>query len=245
VRDERAHQAEQAADGDEPLQLLGELEESLALIHIWAARAGAAALDRAARRIRQQIRADDLMLLLEHECAIVLRRASLAGAEAVAGRIAPLLADVEHEWRTLAGESARRLLAELQRKQPRILPPGRSAPSASTEAMVTPSEALEEERLPYLAFLSSYPSIRLLHLIPYELANHYRCVPIGAERGTLTLATCRRLDRAALDHLQTVTQRAIFQVRCEPEIIADILRYWQQQQRRYFSAHEGGQAPLS
>ncbi|MBX5457345.1 MAG: hypothetical protein IRZ31_10635 [Thermogemmatispora sp.] len=213
-------------------------EEPFALIHLQASEQSAAALERAVRRIRQQIRARDLIFSLEGECALLLRSATLAGAEAVMQRLHPLLADVEHSARCLAGEAARQFLRELQRRQPRLIEGDRGPQGFSQTRQIEEAAASEEDRdqtesqLPYLAFLSSYPSLRLLHLLPYELAQRYRCVPIGAERGTLTLATARRLDRSILDHLQTVTQRAIFQVRCEPEMISEILHYWEQQQRR-------------
>jgi hypothetical protein len=213
-------------------------EEPFALIHLQASEQSAAALERAVRRIRQQIRARDQIFSLEGECVLLLRSATLAGAEAVMQRLRPLLADVEHSARCLAGEAARQFLGELQRRQPRLIEGDRDPQSFSqtrpSEEAAVPEEDQDqaESQLPYLAFLSSYPSLRLLHLLPYELAQRYRCVPIGAERGTLTLATARRLDRAILDHLQTVTQRAIFQVRCEPEMISEILHYWEQQQRR-------------
>nr|BBH93953.1 hypothetical protein KTA_21520 [Thermogemmatispora argillosa] len=216
--------------------------EPFALIHLQATAQSAAALERAVRRIRQQIRASDLILFREGECALLLRSATLVGAEAVMRRLGPLLADVEHSVRCLAGEAARQFLHELQGRQPHLIG-GEQRERGNQEQAQQGEEApaLEADQgqtanqLPYLAFLSSYPSLRLLHLLPYELARRYRCVPIGAERGTLTLATVRRLDRAALDHLQTVTQRAIFQVRCEPEMISEILHYWEQQQRRLFT----------
>ncbi|MBX5451626.1 hypothetical protein [Thermogemmatispora sp.] len=221
---------------------LGMLDgEPFALIHLQAASHSTAALERAVRRIRQQIRASDLILLLEGECALLLRSATLVGAEAVMRRLGPLLADVEHSARCLAGEAARQFLHDLQRRQPRLIRgEQRDLQSQDRTQRGEAATAFEADQgqatsqLPYLAFLSSYPSLRLLHLLPYELAQRYRCVPIGAERGTLTLATVRRLDRSALDHLQTVTQRAIFQVRCEPEMISEILHYWEQQQRRLF-----------
>jgi Type II secretion system (T2SS), protein E, N-terminal domain len=81
--------------------------------------------------------------------------------------------------------------------------------------------------MPYLAFLTQYPSQRLLHLFPYELAYRYRCVPVGAERGTLTLAASEPLDHTVIAYFQTLIQQRIFQVRCEASMIDDILRYWQ------------------
>jgi Type II secretion system (T2SS), protein E, N-terminal domain len=81
--------------------------------------------------------------------------------------------------------------------------------------------------LPYLAGLTNYPTPRLLHLFPYTLACRYRCVPVGVERGILTLATSQRLAPSLIEHFRTVTQHAIFQVRCETTMIDDMLNYWQ------------------
>ena len=81
--------------------------------------------------------------------------------------------------------------------------------------------------LPHLAFLSQYPPLRLLHLFPYALAQQYQCVPVGAERGVLTVATSQLLEPEVIVHLQEATQRAIFQVYCEMSIIDDVLRYWE------------------
>lgn len=81
--------------------------------------------------------------------------------------------------------------------------------------------------LPHLAFLSHYPPLRLFHLFPYALAQQYQCVPVGAERGALTVATSQRLELEVITHLQAATQCVIFQVYCEMSIIDDVLRYWQ------------------
>ncbi|TMD51307.1 MAG: hypothetical protein E6I93_10940 [Chloroflexi bacterium] len=81
--------------------------------------------------------------------------------------------------------------------------------------------------VPYLAFLADYPSRRLLHLFPYELACRYQCVPVGADRDMLTIGTSQRQDDAVIAHFEQVTRRGIFQVRCEVSMIDDVLRYWQ------------------
>lgn len=81
--------------------------------------------------------------------------------------------------------------------------------------------------LPHLAFLTHYPPLRLFHLFPYTLAQQYQCVPVGGERGVLTVATSQCLEPAVIAHLQEATQRAIFQVYCEMSIIDDVLRYWE------------------
>jgi hypothetical protein len=80
--------------------------------------------------------------------------------------------------------------------------------------------------LPHLAVLAQYPAPRILHLFPYELACHYRCVPVGAERTMLTLATSQRLELEVIAYFQEITRRNIFLVRCEASMIEDVLLYW-------------------
>lgn len=114
-----------------------------------------------------------------------------------------------------------------------LLSPTSLAPEQAEQA---DCQEISATPLPYLAFLTDYPSPRLLHLFPYELACRYQCVPVGTERKTLTLATCHWLNREIVAQLRTVTRREIFQVRCEVTIIDEVLRYWQRIQERSASA---------
>ena len=89
----------------------------------------------------------------------------------------------------------------------------------------------ESALFPYLAFLTNYPPPHLLHLVPYELACRYQCVPLGAERRMLTVATCHWLNREVTAHLHAATRRKIFQVRCERATLDEVLHYWQRLQQ--------------
>lgn len=186
-------------------------------------------LRRVAWRIRNNVRRDDTVLLDETSCTIVLPGTPPAGAQAVARRISLLLVDIEYELQILYGPTALALLQRLQAQQ------ATQIVDKDTEPVQIPRPAMRQSRdmeeLPYLAFLESYPSPRLLHLLPYELACRYRCVPVGAERRVLTIATCRRLDYEVVSQFQAVTQRDIFQVRCEAGIIDDVLQYWKRTAR--------------
>ncbi|MDQ2717472.1 MAG: hypothetical protein M3Z08_21465 [Chloroflexota bacterium] len=183
-------------------------------------------LRRAALRIRGNIRRSDSVLLLGKVCALVLPATPPTGAQAVVRRIEALLVDVEHEIQIICGAAAHNLWQRLQSKCAVVVDVDGAA-----EQLATPS--LQEQRsdendgMPYLAFLTQYPSPRLLHLFPYELANRYRCVPVGAERGVLTLAASEPLDHTTIAYFQTTIQQGIFQVRCEASMVDDILRYWQ------------------
>ncbi len=199
-------------------------DEEFSLLYIQTSGASTVVLQRAARRISRAVRQSDLVLLGHNMCAVVLPGTDLDGAQAVARRVSVLLVDVEHELQAFCGTAAVTLLQRLHTERIVVV-------SREVESFEIPKSAewqpLAPGELPYLAFLSNYPSPRLLHLFPYELACRYQCVPVGAERGMLTLATSQRLDQAVIAQLREVTQRGIFQVRCEAGVIADVLSYWQ------------------
>ncbi|GAC1691361.1 MAG: hypothetical protein NVS9B9_13650 [Ktedonobacteraceae bacterium] len=175
------------------------------------------------------IRKGDTVLLSKNSCAILLPATPLMGAQAVARRVYPLLVDVEYELQILYGSAALRLLQQVQgnhvvvsQKDTHMF--GEYVPSTKKQRV---DRMREDEPLPYLAFLTSYPSQRLLHMFPYELADRFHCIPVGAERGVMTLATCQRLQQEIVVYLSEVTQHNIFQVGCEAGMIDDVLRHWQ------------------
>lgn len=189
-----------------------------------------------ARRLRREVRAYDSVLQRETGCALLLPATPFSGAQAVAGRIAPLLSGFPYQLHVYHGATALLVLERLRKS-------GASPVSMEESDETLPSDAppqeplrqfAEQERasrpLPYLAFLSDYPPSHLLHLFPYDLACRYQCVPVGSERKMLTLATCHGLNREIVAHLRTATRREIFQVRCEMTIIDEVLRYWQRMQ---------------
>jgi cyanate lyase len=204
-------------------------EECVSVLYIQATEQACLALRRAAQRIRGSIRKSDTVLLSKKSCVLLLPETPLTGAQAVARRLYPLLVDVEYELQVLYGSAARSLLQQVQgdhivvsQKDMHVFEEQLS--STKKQGM---SHVREDEPLPYLAFLANYPSQRLLHMFPYELANRYHCIPVGAERGVLTLATGQRLQEETVLYLREVTQRNIFQVRCEVGMIDDVLRHWQ------------------
>jgi hypothetical protein len=202
-----------------------ELVESsqLALIYIQASQRSCLALHRATRRIRGNVRRNDSVLLHGTNCIILLPSTLPEGAQVVARRIYTLLADVEFELQIIYDRAAFALMQRLQVGHVFTV-------VEECEAIYRPVSTMpwrsDQSGLPYLAFLATYPPHRLLHLFPYDLACRHRCVPVGAERGVLTLATCRQLDQDLISYFHDVTQHNIFQVRCEVEMIEDILKYW-------------------
>lgn len=195
-------------------------DSQVALLYIQASRQ---ALQQVVYRIRGNVRRNDVVLLQETNCIILLPATPVEGAQAVARRIYTLLADVEFEMQIMYDKAAFALVRRLQNEHPfSIINEGETSWRPGT---VLPYSR-DQSCLPYLAFLASYPAPRILRLFPYELANRHRCVPVGAERGVLTLAASRPLDQDLIAHFYTVTQHNIFQVRCEEEMVADILEYW-------------------
>jgi hypothetical protein len=212
------------------------IDECASLVQITASAKYTPALLQAARRIRRNIRLTDMLLFLEQVCALGLPATPLQGAQSVARRVSALLADIDCEIQTFYGLSAltlwQRMLTqhalvvgaeESQTGHPHVSPPAKQDHARVQEAPAQP--------MPYLAFLASYPSRRLLHFFPYELACRYRCVPVGAESDMLTIGTSQRLDESVIAHMREVTRRGIFQVRCDASMIDDVLRYWQSAQK--------------
>lgn len=207
-----------------------EYDEQLSLIYVQVVQEMAASLHNAIDRIQRNIRGSDTVLLLDRNFAIALPGTSFAGAEIVAKRIAQLLPDIECEIQVFHGATALALFRRFQVEYSERLPyKRRETPFLEDGSLPLASECEQENdgALPYLAFLADYPSPRLLHLFPYELACRYQCVPVGAERTMLTLATSHLLNAGVIAHLQEITRRSIFQVRCEISIIDDVLCYWQ------------------
>lgn len=218
-----------------PLTISGQVS----LVYIQVPGGLPAILLRAARRMRKQVRSSDTVLLLEDACALVLPATSLAGAEAVARRVSMLLVDVETHIQALYGAAALEMLRRLQAQGARVLEPDECSEIQAEERLskriaqaafmknALPEPCTEPvQAMPYLAFLSQYPSRRLLHLFPYDLACRYSCIPIGAERDMLTLGTARWFEREIITRFSEATGRGIFQVRCELSLIEDVLRYW-------------------
>ena len=203
--------------------------DHVSLLYIQATEQACLALRRAAQRIRGNIRKDDTVLLSKKSCVLLLPGTPLLGAQAVARRIYPLFIDIDYELQVLYGSAARALLQQVQDSHVVVSQKDTHMLEEQLSFIKKQSAVLmqEDESLPYLAFLTSYPSQRLLHIFPYELADRYHCIPVGAERGVLTLATCQRLQQETVRYLREVTQRNIFQVRCETGMIDDVLLHWQ------------------
>lgn len=207
------------------------------LIYIEVTSGAAHALPLAARRICRLARFQDNVLLLERICALLLPATPFSGAQAVASRVSLLLADVPCELQVYHGATALLVMQHLCEAGAETISREECVeiPTPATQAEQQSGQAEKRETpldtLPYLAFLANYPSPRLLQLFPYELACRYQCVPVGAERNMLTLATCQWLDGEIVAQLRMATRRGIFQVRCEVTIIDEVLRYWRRSQK--------------
>jgi hypothetical protein len=209
------------------------IDECASLVQITASANCVPVLLQAAGRIRRTIRRTDTLLFLEQVCIIGLPATSLQGAQSVARRVKTLLVEVDCDIQTFYGLSALTLWQRMLSQRPLVV----GAEESQTEhprAFPTAQQAYlnaPAQSMPYLAFLASYPSRRLLHLFPYELACCHQCVPVGVERDMLTIGTSQRLDESVIAHMQEVTRHGIFQVRCDVSMIDDVLRYWQSAQK--------------
>ncbi len=212
------------------------IDECASLVQITASEKYMPALLQAAGRIRRAIRRTDTLLFLEQVCAIGLPATPLQGAQSVARRVKTLLVEVDCDFQTFYGLSALTHWQRMLSLRPLVVG-AKDAEASQTEhphAFPTAQHAYVNappQSMPYLAFLASYPSRRILHLFPYELACRYQCVPVGAERDMLTIGTSQRLDESVIAHMREVTRRGIFQVRCDASMIDDVLRYWQSAQK--------------
>lgn len=208
-----------------------DLHSSLILIE--ASDESADVLPLLARRMRHQLRLSDSVLLLEKSCALVFPDTPFSGVQAVMNRVSVLLTEIPCEQHAYHGTTALLLLQRLREAGARLIPFEECAwlPSAACSYQKRLLSHTESPgALPYLAFLTTYPPPRLLHLFPYELACRYQCIPVGAERKMLTLATCQRLTREIVGQLRVATSRDIFQVRCEMTMIDEVLHYWRRLQ---------------
>lgn len=210
------------------------LDVHASLIYIELTNEATHVLTLAARRMRRLLRHRDSILLLEKVCALLLPATPFSGAEAVARRIVVSLSDIPCELHVYHGMTAISILQTLREKGAQCLSHEQYMEtfSLSEQKVELTDSAIHPERtidtLPYLSFLTNYPPFHLLRLLPYEMACQYQCVPVGAERRALTLATDRWLNREIAAKLRSATQREIFQVRCEMAVINEVLQYWQQ-----------------
>lgn len=215
----------------------------ISLIFIEVANGSAQALSLAAKRMHSQVSASYSILLSHKTCALLLPATPFSGAQAIANRLVQFLANIPHEIHVYHGTTAILVLQRLRESGAMTVTGEQSTELTTPMPPVKVEQSSQREKkearvvsLPYLAFLTRYPDIPVLHLFPYELACHYQCAPIGAARNMLTLATCRWLNREVVAQIHTATRRNIFQVRCEVSIINEILHYWQRLQE----APDGG-----
>lgn len=203
------------------------IDECASLVHITASAKGVPALLQVAGRIRRNIRHTDTILFLEPVCAIGLPATPLQGAQSVARRVKTLLVEVDCDIQTFYGLSALTLWQRMLSQRPLVVGEEESQTEHLHACPTVQQAHLNASDMPYLAFLASYPSRRLLHIFPYELACRHQCIPVGAERDMLTIGTSQRLDESVIAYMQEVTRRGIFQVRCDVSMIDDVLGYWQ------------------
>lgn len=208
-------------------------DEPFSLLCVSVAETSASNVRRVARRICRNVRRSDCVLYVGRVCAVVFPATPLAGAQAAARRLRELLVDVEFELQVLSGAAALTMLQHLRahsavvaQREEELDIPARQG-QEQRERQEQEIQERDRDTLPHLAVLPQYPAPRILHLFPYELAARYHCVPVGAERTMLTLATSQHLETEVIAYFQELTRRNIFLVHCEASMIDDVLLYWQ------------------
>lgn len=77
--------------------------------------------------------------------------------------------------------------------------------------------------VPYLAPPQHIP-LSVRRLVPPEVMQQYRCVPVGRNRNALTVALADPTDTGALLRLEQVTGLTIFPVMTDPEVLEHLTR---------------------
>lgn len=76
--------------------------------------------------------------------------------------------------------------------------------------------------VPFMKLPKTLPR-RLQQLVPYQVAVQLRCVPVGREQRSLTVAMAEPLDNENTRRLQEITGMSIFPVACREEELATLL----------------------
>jgi MshEN domain len=79
--------------------------------------------------------------------------------------------------------------------------------------------------IPYLTLLPRKLPVSLQQLVTPTLAHELRCLPVGRERDTLTVAMLDPQNAAALDRLRTETGLHIFPVLTHPQALQSALEH--------------------
>lgn len=80
--------------------------------------------------------------------------------------------------------------------------------------------------VPFMQLPKALPA-RLMQIVPYELARELRCVPVGREHQSLTVAMADPADRATLNRLREATGMHIFPVSCaETDLDLLLIHEW-------------------
>jgi len=96
-----------------------------------------------------------------------------------------------------------------------------SPASAGQRVRSAPVEAATSS-LPFMQLPSHLPT-RLQQLIPYTLALHLRCAPVGRNHNRLTVAMAHPTDLCAISHLREATGLEICPVACELAALETLL----------------------
>ncbi len=97
---------------------------------------------------------------------------------------------------------------------------GTSGPQSAS--MSSPAKKSFPPATPFMQLPKTLPQ-RLRQLLPYQVALQFRCVPVGREHRSMTIAAARPLDAENLRHLQEITGMSIFPVSCREDELSTLL----------------------
>ncbi|GAC1645563.1 MAG: hypothetical protein NVS4B12_11740 [Ktedonobacteraceae bacterium] len=96
-----------------------------------------------------------------------------------------------------------------------------SMSSASQSAPSSIGGVFDAAVVPFLRLPAVLPT-RLKNLVPYTIAEEFRCVPVGRDHNRLTLAMIDPTDAEAISAVQRITGMSIFPVSCDKDAL-DVL----------------------
>ena len=105
---------------------------------------------------------------------------------------------------------------------PKRLPEAELLPLAEHRNHDTAPRRHADTSIPFMQLPTEIPA-RLKQLIPYNLALTLRCVPVGRNHHSLTVAMANPANHEDIRQLQMITHMVIFPVSCEEEALNALL----------------------
>lgn len=154
---------------------------------------------------------------------------SLASLERVGESMVPAALPAEHRMVSRASAGAFRYLGPMNTpaREQVAVSQGRQR-SARETSHARPVETFVQARaralgVPYLPAPQRIPS-SVRNLLPLEVMQQLRCLPVGRDRNSLTVALVDPTDRGVLRQLEQLTGLTIFPVMTDPDVLESLAR---------------------